>query len=122
MNKINLQKKQKQKQKFIPLGFVIKYDPPVIGLLYKRSIQENKKKVYNIHLQNLIKLDDEVEITKQLFEEHPEFLDPDIIEPEQVLGLVQRLIEFRQIMERDDDDEEYQDEETDSHIIDEMFD
>ncbi|CAD8162279.1 unnamed protein product [Paramecium octaurelia] len=121
MNKINLQKKQKQKQKFIPLGFVIKYDPPVIGLLYKRSIQENKKKVYNIHLQNLIRLDDEVEITKQLFDEHPEFLDPDIIEPEQVLGLVQKLIEFRQIMERDDENE-YEEEETDSQIIEEMFD
>ncbi|CAD8205677.1 unnamed protein product [Paramecium pentaurelia] len=112
MNKINLQKKQKQKQKFIPLGFVIKYDPPVIGLLYKRNVQENKKKVYNIHLQNLINLDDEVEITKKLFDEHPEFLDPDIIEPEQVLGL---------IMEQDNENE-YQDEETDSHIIDEMFD
>ena len=33
-------------------------------------------------------MDDEVEITKQLFEEHPYFLDPDVIEPEQVLGLV----------------------------------
>jgi hypothetical protein len=35
-------------------------------------------------LKNLIFHDDEVEITRLLFYEHPNYLDPDIIEPEQV--------------------------------------
>jgi hypothetical protein len=43
---------------------------------------DKKKKVYNIHLKELIYHDDEVEITKMLFYEHPKYLDPDIVEPE----------------------------------------
>jgi hypothetical protein len=42
------------KQKIFPMGFVLKFDPPIIGtsarriigLLYKRSVMDKKKKVY----------------------------------------------------------------------------
>lgn len=72
--------------KFIPLGFVLKFDPPVIGLLYNpvegsRS-NTSKKKMYTIHLNNLIFLVEPEDIVEQLFQEHPAFLDPNIIKPE----------------------------------------
>lgn len=66
------------------MGFVIKYDPPVIGLLYKPADkkQSEKKKMYTIHLNQLIFLAEPEDIVESLFQEHPHFLDPDIIKPE----------------------------------------
>ncbi|KAM3129161.1 hypothetical protein pb186bvf_018716 [Paramecium bursaria] len=87
-----MNQKQKKNQ-IIPLSFVLKYEPPTIGLVYKDK--QNKKKVYNILLQDLIYLEDEVDITEMLFAEHPKFLDPAFVEPKQVLQLVQKLIDWR---------------------------
>jgi hypothetical protein len=72
---------------FIPLGFVLKYDPPVIGLLYRpkgKGKDKDKRKMYTIHLNNLIFLAEPEDIVEALFNEHPAFLDPNIIKPEQV--------------------------------------
>jgi hypothetical protein len=43
-------------QNIIPLKFLIKYDPPLIGMLYKRHTREKKKHIYNILLNGLINL------------------------------------------------------------------
>ena len=68
--------------KIFPLGWVLKYDPPVIGLLYRRNPKEKKKHLYQIHLNNLIFLTSGEDITKQIFYEHPHFLNPNYIKPE----------------------------------------
>jgi hypothetical protein len=63
---------------------VLKFDPPVIGLLYKpiQAKKSDKKKMYTIHLNNLIFLAEPEDIVEALFTEHPNFLDPNIIKPE----------------------------------------
>ncbi|KAM3133066.1 hypothetical protein pb186bvf_014783 [Paramecium bursaria] len=85
--------------KFYPLGFVIKFDPPIIGLVYhpieRNKVNKKKRKVYTIHLNNLIFLVEPEDIVEQLFQEHTDFLDPNIIKPEQVFKLVLRLVAYR---------------------------
>jgi hypothetical protein len=50
-----------------PLKFVMKFEPPIIGLLYKRDKNESKKYIYNILLNDLLALPTPEDITKQLF-------------------------------------------------------
>ena len=50
-----------------PISFLIKYDPPLIGMLYKRHPKDKKKHVYNIILNGLVELIDPFQITKQLY-------------------------------------------------------
>ena len=63
-----------------PLKFVVKYEPPLIGiiliqgLLYKKNKKDKKKYIYNILINGLINLQDSFEITKALFQEHSEYL------------------------------------------------
>lgn len=40
--------------KIIPLKWVLKFDPPVIGLVYKRHPKDKKRHLYEIRLNNLI--------------------------------------------------------------------
>ena len=75
-------------ENIVPLKFVVKFSPPIIGLLYKPNKNENKKHIYNILLNELINIPNPEEITKQLFYEHSIILNPNIINPEQVLYLV----------------------------------
>lgn len=81
MNKITYQ----------PLGFVLKFDPPIIGLLYhpieNKKVNQKKRKCYAIHLNNLIFLVEPEDIVEALFNEHQEFLDPDVVKPEQVIRI-----------------------------------
>ncbi|CAK86745.1 unnamed protein product (macronuclear) [Paramecium tetraurelia] len=82
-----------------PLGFVLKFDPPIIGLLYhpieNKKVNKKKKKCYAIHLNNLIFLVEPEDIVEALFNEHQEFLDPDVVKPQQVYKLVLRLVAYR---------------------------
>jgi len=57
-------------QKIIPLKFVLKFVPPVIGLMYKSNIKDKKKHIYNIVLNELINLPTIEEITNKLIFEH----------------------------------------------------
>lgn len=50
--------------KIYPMGWVLKFDPPIIGLLYRRSLKEKKKHLYQIHLNNLIFLTSGEDITR----------------------------------------------------------
>jgi hypothetical protein len=61
---------------------VLKFDPPVIGLLYKRNLKETKKHLYQIHLNNLIFLTNGEDITRQIFYEHQHYLNPNVIKPD----------------------------------------
>ena len=48
----------------MPLYFVVKYETSVIALLYKRNWKEEKKRKYEIHLNNLAYLDDVDQVTQ----------------------------------------------------------
>jgi hypothetical protein len=48
----------------IPVSFLVKFDPPLIAMLYKRGPKDKKKHVYNILLNGLINIMDPEEITK----------------------------------------------------------
>lgn len=86
MSKGKKEVKSKPLGPFVPLGFVLKFDPPVIGLLYNptEAKLKEKRKMYTIHLNNLIFLAEPEDIVEALFNEHPTYLDPNIIKPEQV--------------------------------------
>lgn len=74
-------------KKMVPLKLVVKYEPPLIGLLYKRNEKEKKKHIYNILLNSLLALPTAEEITKQLFVEHCFILNPNVISFEQVIEI-----------------------------------
>lgn len=67
-----------------PLKLSLTYDPPQIGLLYKRHPNEKKKQVYVIQLHGLIFLGDPEKITEILFEKHSDYLDRTLVNPNQV--------------------------------------
>jgi hypothetical protein len=55
------------------LGLFLKYDPPVIGLLYNPIVgskQSPKKKMYAIYLNKLIFLAEPEDIVESLYQEH----------------------------------------------------
>ena len=47
----------------IPLKFVVKFEPPIIGILYKRNEKEKKQHIYNILLNEIINHPNTEEIT-----------------------------------------------------------
>lgn len=86
---MSLPNKTPQKQKFQPIGFLLKFDPPIISLLYHPIVGNkpnvNKKKMYVIHLNQLIFLAKVELIVERLLQEHVHFLNPDIVKEKQVI-------------------------------------
>ena len=68
----------------VPLKLSLTYDPPQIGLLYKRHPNETKKQIYIIQLHGLIFLGDPEKITQILYEKHSDYLSPKLVNPAQV--------------------------------------
>lgn len=75
-----------------PINFVVRYNPPSIGLIYKVSPTIAKKRKYEIFLNGLITLPSSELITKQLFLEHSIVLRPDICSFEQIQRLVDKIL------------------------------
>lgn len=75
-----------------PIKWVLRYDPAMIGLVYKHHAKEKKKHLYQIFLQNLIFLTNPEDITTQLYYEHPLILNPAVIKTEQVPSLSARWL------------------------------
>ena len=69
--------------------FYLSYDPPQIGLLYHPHPDSEKKKLFLIKLNGLILLGDSTKITTTLFETYPAFLNKDLVDPMQVLNLIE---------------------------------
>ena len=69
--------------------FYLSYDPPQIGLLYRPHPQSEKKKLFLIKLNGLILLGDSTKITSTLFETYPAFLNKELVEPMQILNLIE---------------------------------
>lgn len=76
------------------LKLSLTYEPPQIGLMYKRDPSEKKKQVYIIQLHGLIFLGDADKITSLLFEKHSGYLHPNVISPAQVKKFVQKLLDY----------------------------
>lgn len=74
--------------KIIPLDFILQYDPPMIGMVYKVNENQTKKRLYQIFLRDLIYINDANAITKQLFEEHKIHLNPVYVSFDQVWFLI----------------------------------
>ena len=70
--------------KIIPLKFVLKYNPAVIGIIYKLHEKDSKQRLYKIYLHSLINKGNSQEITQQLFEEHKMHLNKKFISFDQV--------------------------------------
>ena len=82
------------------------YDPPQIALFYKRHANDNKKQLYIVQLNKLIFLGDPEQITEILFEQHSEYLSPNIISKNQVQRFVEMLLEFLQTQLREYEEQE----------------
>ena len=92
----------------VPLKLSLTFDPPQIGLFYQRHPQETKKHVYIIQLHGLIFLGDSAKITMILFEQHSDYLSPDIINPHQVQKFVEKLLSYlkSQLLEYEAEEEQ----------------
>ena len=69
--------------------FYLSYDPPQIGILYKPFPSSDKKKLFLIKLNGLILLGDSAKITSTLFETYPAFLNKKLVEPFQIMNLIE---------------------------------
>jgi len=80
----------------IPIKFAVTWDPPQIGLLYKKSPSDEKKQLFVIQLGNLIFLGDPDKIVRILFKKHAEYLSLTKISFLQVRNLIIKLLEYLQ--------------------------
>ena len=95
--------------KLVPLRFFLNYDPPQLGMMYKRSPLEKKKHLFLIQLNGLILLGDPEKITQILYEKYPAFINEDLVNPMQIYNLISKMLEYIQDMllqYQDNEDEE----------------
>lgn len=91
-----------------PVRFFLNYDPPQLGLLYKRSPKDKKKHLFLIQLNGVILLGDAEQITQVLFDRYPAFLNEKLVNPMQIYNLVSRMLEYIQrilLQQQDNEDE-----------------
>lgn len=67
-----------------PIKLLVKYEPPLVGLLYYDLDNKNKKHIYNVLLNGLINSGDPSEITKFIFLEHATFFNDKTVNFKQV--------------------------------------
>ena len=91
----------------VPLKLSLTFDPPQIGLFYKRHPQQDKKHIYIIQLHGLIFLGDAEKITNILFEQHSDYLSPSIVSYVQVQKFVEKLLTYlrSQLLEYEEEEE-----------------
>lgn len=89
-----------------PLGFVVRYNPPTIALIYTPSSNPSKKRRYEIFLNALITLPTAADIAKQLILEHSHFLNEKIVSFSQVQRLVDKILANIEIVYEDEEGEE----------------
>ncbi len=82
----------------IPVKFFVNFDPPQLGLLYKRDKLEKKKHMFLIQLNALILIADPEQITHVLFEKYPAFMNEKTVSPSQIYNLVSKILEYIQNM------------------------
>lgn len=82
----------------IPVRFLVKYDPPQIGFIYKRHRNDKLKHLFLVQLNNLIISGDAGKIAQALFAKYPAFFNRKVVAVRQVEALVNRILEFIQNM------------------------
>ena len=80
----------------IALKIAVKLDPIQIGLFYKTSPKDIRRRLYIVDLQNLLMLCEAEKITEVLFEQHSQFFSPEKISFMQVLNIIEKILEFIQ--------------------------
>jgi len=67
-----------------PIKLLVKFEPPLIGLLYCDMDDNEKMHIYNVLLNGIINLGDPEEITKHLFLDHAMFFNDKFVNFKQV--------------------------------------
>lgn len=67
-----------------PIKLLVKFEPPLIGLLYCDIDDSEKMHIYNVLLNGIINLGDPEEITKHLFLDHAMFFNNGTVNFKQV--------------------------------------
>ena len=91
--------------KIHPLSFVVRFNPPSIGLVYKIRPSDRKKRKYEIFLNGLITLPSSDLIAKQLFLEHSLILNPEIVSFGQIQRLVEKILSNIEIIYADEEED-----------------
>ena len=91
-----------------PIRFFLNFDPPQLGLLYKRTPKDKKKHLFLIQLNGLILMGDPEQITQALFDKYPAFLNEKLVNPQQIYNLISRMLEYIQtlLLQQQDNEEE----------------
>jgi len=82
--------------KLFPLTYVLKYDPPMIGMVYKQNEKDTNRRIYKIYLHGLIYKNDPEAITRQLFDEHTLHINENNVSHQQIKSLVTKLLQHRE--------------------------
>lgn len=69
----------------------VRYEPPVIGIVYKKKDTDTKKRIYTILLQKLVFNPDPMDAARQLYAEHPHILNEKLIPVAQIAQLVKKI-------------------------------
>ncbi len=83
-------KKNPLLSKVVPQKLLMKFDPPLIAVVYKRNVKDKKKFIYQIFLQNLIENESAKEVTEVVYKEHHHYLKD--VKKDQVLKLVTKIL------------------------------
>lgn len=60
-------------------------------MVYKKKDGDTKKRIYTILLQKLVFHPDPLEAARQLYQEHPHFLNEKLIPVQQVAQLIKKI-------------------------------
>ncbi len=88
----------------VALKIAVKLDPIQIGLYYKCTPKDKKKRLYVVDLQSLLMLCEAQRITEVLFEQHSQFFNKEKVSFVQVLNIIDKILEFIQKEIMNDDE------------------
>lgn len=101
-HKLGRKSSKPKKASVIPVNFLLKYEPPKIGVKYIDKQNPGKCKVKQITLAHLRKEGvDPDRVVQDLFKCHPKYFNSQHIKREQVRELVDKLIEYHRALRRD---------------------
>lgn len=84
-----------KKNSVVPINFLLKYEPPKIGVKYINKDKPGKTKVKQVTLAHLKKTGvDPDRVVEDLFRCYPKYFNQRYIKSEQVRELVDKLIEY----------------------------
>jgi hypothetical protein len=73
------------------IGLCGRTDPPLIGIVYKNRPQDEKKKMYQIHLQKLVLNPNADEVVEQLYREHSHILKEATVPKSKIIEIFSKI-------------------------------